>query len=262
MEVNSRDGIPIRLTEGLSLVTTTWESELARKRLSEADIDAQSSADLANSLTRLDELLDPSRLPPLWIDMSSEPPTIFTNEESAPDQAIKVTPESMLLGRRSQILRQLKRATEAAKVEMSERAEKSLDDAEKKSIEAELERLDEDEARFEKLRNEGNARSAQRAFALEMEATQLQADIDERERRTRAEIWQTRLSRDSIAAIVGGVLLISFATAVIVAMFTDTSTTDVVQNSFLLILGYFFGAAVRGRPGGASDQDAPRAPTP
>ena len=256
MEVNSRDGmIPVRrLTKGLSLVTETWESELAGKRLSETDIDAQSSADLANSLTRLDELLDPSLLPPLWIDISSDPPTTFTNEGSAPDQAIKVTPTSLLLGRRSQILRELKRANEAAKVEMSRKlAEKSSDDPEIPSIDAELERLDEEKARFEKLRNEGNARSAQRDFTLEMQALQLQADIDERERRTRADIWLARLSRDSIAAFVGGVLLISFAAAVIVAMFIDTRITDVVQNSFLLILGFFFGAAVTRRPSGASD---------
>ncbi len=150
-------------------------------------------------------------------------------------------------------------------------AEKSPDDPEISSIEDKLERLNEEEVHFDELRNEGNARSDQRAFALEMQATQLQADlqaiqlqadIDERERRTRADIWQTRLSRDSIAAIVGGVLLISFAIAVIVAMFTGTEITDVVQNSFLLILGYFFGAAVARRPSGASDQDAPRAPTP
>ncbi len=92
-----------------------------------------------------------------------------------------------------------------------------------------------------------------RRFDLEREKTRAQI---------RTRIWQTRLSRDSIAAIVGGVLLIALATATIVAMFTDTEVTDVVQNSFLLILGYFFGAAVGRRPGGASDQDAPRAPTP
>ncbi len=274
MERNSGDGMddPRRLSEGLSLVTATWESELAGKRLGEADIDGQSSADLANSLTRLDELLDPSLLPPLWIDISSDPPTTFTNEGSAPDQAIKVTPESLLRGRRAQILRQLKRATEAEKVEMSRKlAEKSPDDPEISSIEDKLERLNEEEVHFDELRNEGNARSDQRAFALEMQATQLQADIqaiqlqadiDERERRTRTELWLARLSRDSIAAIVGGVLLISFAIAVIVAMFTGTEITDVVQNSFLLILGYFFGAAVARRPSSASDQDAPRAPTP
>ncbi len=283
MEVNSRDWSPPRhLAEGLSQVTTRWESALDGMKLSEADIDAQarSSDDLADSLTRLDQLLeDPSLLPPLWLDMSTDPPAIFVDEESAPDQASKVTPENMLAGRRSQILRLLKRANKNAKDDLLSRKknEESLGIGEMQQIDGELKRLDEDAERLDKDRNEANALSDQRGLNRELEIQRLQAEIEENKSRTRAELklvaektraqiknrrWQTLLGRDSIAAIVGGVLLIGFATAAIVAMFTDTEMTDVVQNSFLLILGYFFGAAVARRPGGSSDQDAPRAPTP
>ncbi len=283
MEVNSRDWSPSRhLAEGLSQVTTRWESALDGMKLSEADIDAQarSSDDLADSLTRLDQLLeDPSLLPPLWLDMSTDPPAIFVDEESAPDQASKVTPENMLAGRRSQILRLLKRANKNAKDDLLSRKknEESLGIGEMQQIDGELKRLDKDAERLDKDRNEANALSDQRGLNRELEIQRLQAEIEENKSRTRAELklvaektraqiknrrWQTLLGRDSIAAIVGGVLLIGFATAAIVAMFTDTEMTDVVQNSFLLILGYFFGAAVARRPGGASDQDAPRALTP
>ncbi|MCH7583392.1 MAG: hypothetical protein IIC72_12270 [Acidobacteria bacterium] len=290
MEVNSRDWSPPRhLAEGLSQVTTRWESALDGMKLSEADIDAQarSSDDLAASLTRLDQLLeDPSLLPSLWLDMSTDAPAIFVDEESAPDQASKVTPENMLAGRQSQILRLLKRANKNAKDDLLSRKknEESLGIEEMQQIDGELKRLDDDAERLEKDRNEANALSDQRRLNRELEIQRLQAEIEENKSRfdlereeTRAELklvaektraqiknrrWQTLLGRDSIAAIVGGLILIGFATAAIVAMFTDTEMTDVVQNSFLLILGYFFGAAVARRPGGASDQDAPRAPTP
>jgi hypothetical protein len=247
-------------------------------KLSEADIDGQarSSDDLADSLTRLDQLLeDPSVLPPLWIDMSTDLPAIFVDEESAPDQASKVTPENLLAGRQSQILRLLKRANKNAKDDLLSRKknEESLGIGEMQRIDGELKRLDGDAERLEKDRNEANALNNQRGLDRELQIQWLRAEIEENKSRfdlereeTRAQIknriWQTRLGRDSIAAIVGGVLLIALATAAIVAMFTDTEMTDVVQNSFLLILGYFFGAAVGRRPGGASDHDAPRAPTP
>ena len=272
MERNSGDGMdPRSLTEGLSLVTATWESELASKRLSEADIDAQSSADPADSLTRLDDLLeDPRLLSPLWIDMSGESPTAFTDEKSAPNQAIEVTPESLVRGRRAQILRRSKLANEAAKAELfHELDENSLDDVEMQSIEDKLERLDVEEGHLDELRNEGNALDARRTFERQMERQQFEANLEESRRRfdlvaekTRAGLRSQWRSRESIAAIVGGALLISFAITAIVAMFTGTEITDVVQNSFLLILGYFFGAAVGRRPDGANDQDAPRARTP
>jgi hypothetical protein len=246
------DGMtPGRLKEGLSLVTTTWESELASQRLSEADIDAQSSGDLADSLTRLDELLkDPRLLSPLWIDMSSESPITYTDEKSAPNHAIEMTPESLLRGRRAQILRKSKLANEAAKAELfHELDENSLDGVEKQSIEDKLERLDVEEVHLDELRNEGNALDARRKFENEMERRRFDLVAE----KTRFGLRSQWRSRESIAAIVGGALLISFAITAIVAMFTGTEITDVVQNSFLLILGYFFGAAVGRRPDGAND---------
>jgi hypothetical protein len=140
-------------------------------------------------------------------------------------------------------------------------------------IDSDLNRLNEDAEHLEKDRAEANALNNQRGLNRELQIQRLWAEIEENRSRfdlerekTLAQIkdrrWQTRVTLDSIAAIVGGVLLIALATTAIVAMFTDTEITDVVQNSFLLILGYFFGAGVLKRRGGASDQDAPRAPTP
>ena len=49
--------------------------------------------------------------------------------------------------------------------------------------------------------------------------------------------------RESVASIVGALLLVSLGAAVIISMFTHTPTSQIVTSSFLLILGYFFGQA-------------------
>jgi CheY-like chemotaxis protein len=72
--------------------------------------------------------------------------------------------------------------------------------------------------------------------------------------RARAEIWHSFLARESMASIVGGLLLVVLSVALIVAMFTNTAPPEVVVNAFLLILGYFFGqSAARSR--GSKEED-------
>jgi len=93
----------------------------------------------------------------------------------------------------------------------------------------------------------------QEVFERGMELQRFQLEAEERRSARKDRWWQVRASKDSIAAIVGGVLLIVLAIAVIAAMFTDTATTDVVQNSFLLILGYFFAATVSRPETGGGD---------
>jgi hypothetical protein len=49
------------------------------------------------------------------------------------------------------------------------------------------------------------------------------------------------LERESVASIIGALLLLSLGIALIIAMFTHTIASQIVTSSFLLILGYFFG---------------------
>jgi hypothetical protein len=76
----------------------------------------------------------------------------------------------------------------------------------------------------------------------ETQARNLKLEVDLQERRTA--IRQSWLARESIASIVGAILLLLLAGTLIVAMFTGTTVVDVIANSFLLILGYFFGQSV------------------
>jgi hypothetical protein len=238
---------------------------LSEHDLDRQSIDNQTSSELRDSLVRIDELIeDPSPISTLWADSGG---AVYALDEVPPGAGGgRVTAEPMLRRRHDYILSRLLRATETEKAHLSrERAEPSLDDEARQSIESQVEQLEAEEARLDELRSESAALREEHAFERQLQAKEFQleaeerrADMASREKLAVADAksrwWQTRLSRDSIAAIVGGLLLIGFATAVIVAMFSDTEITDVVQNSFLLILGYFFGATVASRPFSETNQ--------
>jgi len=86
--------------------------------------------------------------------------------------------------------------------------------------------------------------------AVAAEEAQLRAQIDQQmeiarieifERRSR--VWQTFLERQSVATIVGAILLIAILLFISVASAIGASIPELMSNAFLVILGYFFGQA-------------------
>ncbi|OQQ13130.1 hypothetical protein B0675_39565 [Streptomyces sp. M41(2017)] len=107
--------------------------------------------------------------------------------------------------------------------------------------------------------------AAVRAVASEESALQFQRErdlallkIQLSERR-----WSYRsklLARDAIAPMIGAILLVGLAVTLVVAMFLGTTVSELISNSFLIVLGYFFGQTTerRSQPesaGGPSGQD-------
>lgn len=71
------------------------------------------------------------------------------------------------------------------------------------------------------------------------------AEIDELARldivARRWEVRRAMLEREPAAVLVGGVLLVGMAVALIIAMFIHTPVPEILASGFLLILGFFFG---------------------
>lgn len=71
--------------------------------------------------------------------------------------------------------------------------------------------------------------------------------------RRRWEVRKAMLEREPAAVLVGGLLLLGIAGALVVAMFTHTTVPEILSSGFLLILGFFFGQnSTRGGPPGSS----------
>ncbi len=63
---------------------------------------------------------------------------------------------------------------------------------------------------------------------------------------------KSMLEREPAAVLIGGLLLLILTGTLIVGMFTSTEIPEILGNSFLLILGFFFGQTTH--RGGRSDQ--------
>ncbi|MGW4650805.1 hypothetical protein [Kitasatospora sp. NPDC004289] len=101
---------------------------------------------------------------------------------------------------------------------------------------------------------EQESRAVDRAAAAR--AAEMRLDVELRARRS--EIYKSLLERETVAGAVGPVLMFLLAGSLIVAMFTHTPITTAVSDSFLLILGYFFGQAT-GRRAERPRGEAPEA---
>jgi hypothetical protein len=82
-------------------------------------------------------------------------------------------------------------------------------------------------------------RAEDRRLADEETRQRLKVELFER----RSVVWQRWFERESVATIMGAVLLVGLVAALVVAMFTGTTVPELISNAFLIILGYFFGQA-------------------
>ncbi|WP_432830683.1 hypothetical protein [Dactylosporangium sp. CA-092794] len=61
--------------------------------------------------------------------------------------------------------------------------------------------------------------------------------------------WRMRrslLEREPVAALIGAIILVAIAVALIVGMFAKVAVPEVLANAFLVILGFFFGQPTSG----------------
>jgi len=72
---------------------------------------------------------------------------------------------------------------------------------------------------------------------IQIDLARLNAEIFER----RSKVWFSLLERESAATILGGVLLLIILVAHVTAIFSKFSIPEILNNAFLIILGYFFG---------------------
>ena len=57
---------------------------------------------------------------------------------------------------------------------------------------------------------------------------------------------QSLLTREFVAVLVGAILLITFAVFLMVAMYKNIQTTEVIANGFFVLLGFFFSQTAKG----------------
>ena len=81
-----------------------------------------------------------------------------------------------------------------------------------------------------------------RELTFKMEVERAKLDMEKSERK--AKVTQSYLERDYVATLIGGALLIIIICSLIIGMFLRIPSTDIINSTLLLILGYFFGQSV------------------
>lgn len=76
---------------------------------------------------------------------------------------------------------------------------------------------------------------------LELKIWLSQEEMRIKQRESISRTWLSFLEKESMASILGGFLLLSILIAQLVSLFQKLEVPDILNNSFLVILGYFFG---------------------
>lgn len=112
---------------------------------------------------------------------------------------------------------------------------------EKPAVRDELQRkLNELEADANRWRDQAiAAEDAQRRAQLAQQIDIARIEVFER----RSLVWQRFLERQSVATIIGTILLIAMFVFIAISTALKAAIPELVSNAFLVILGYFFGQA-------------------
>ncbi|MEV6287114.1 hypothetical protein [Kribbella sp. NPDC051770] len=216
------------------------ETHLRREGLSLAQISRQTSDELEVSLNKINRLLDGSKAQFDLLMRDEDMASILPAWNDVDRHEVQRVFRSGLLHRKSLILKRLQELRPAEQIRDIREAiaARVSDTAVRESL---LQVVD--DAESDQKKEQERLASEEREVQQEERRQKLQMDMFER----RTAVYHTFLERESIASIVGAVLLLLLAISLIVSMFVGTAATEVVSNSFLLVLGYFFGQGVARR---------------
>lgn len=231
------DAVTNQITEFQNQARRFFEPQLRTLGLAEDQVRGQNLAELKVSLQTIDKAIEhPESFGTLRMKATVHGFVVVTQESSAV-VAVGILP--ILLERRIQILnriRQIEVEEDVTKLE-EELAKSSADTEKSRRIEDELEAKRKEESRLQQLAAESSRREEDRV------EKRLQVELQAK----KTAIRQTWLARESVASLIGGLLLLALATTLVVAMFSATPVSEIVSSAFLVILGYFFGNSVRER---------------
>lgn len=229
-----------------------FEPQFASLGLSVTTIDNQTLDDLRASLARVNELIgNPGDLGTFRLSTSTASAIVARAEATFEVGALPI-----LLQRKRLILDRIAMLGGKAQASTLRDLVADVQDQDVKArLNTEVSRLEAAAEDFAKETREVEraARLAEIGFQSAYSEARLEMERSER----RAAIRERFLERESVATIVGGVLLIVLTAALIAAMFTTTAVPEIVSNGFFIILGYFFGqtagrAAARSEPSAGS----------
>ncbi|TDW49877.1 hypothetical protein EV144_102305 [Flavobacterium sp. 270] len=221
-----------------------FEKILDKMGFSSKDLKYLSSEQLRNKLEELDNLLKNKEL------NEKHSTSYFENEDyiledkrSAKNRVgFYISIETNLIAKKKEVFELLKSIERDDKIDSVSKLVKNIENKdlqtqltkELKELQQQAGKFAQEEKAIDKEFNKINL------IKEELELSRSRLDIFDK----KSQIWLKILAKESIASILGGVILFIMTVSLLVSMFIGIKTTSIIENAFLLILGYFFGQAV------------------
>jgi len=227
-----------KLPDVLVITRAFFEPQLIAIGLGKEQIEQQIEKELEQSLEVVNEAIkNPNAFGLLRLELAVESGKLtFMVTKAASESHIEVNALPLLLERKRRIVDRLRIIRGYETIEhLQNLALNEADPAGQEKLKRQREEL---EAEIQMLQKQAQSQSQEELKARKEWAT-LSVELFER----RSKVWQSFLARESVATTVGGLLLILITIALLIAMFLNVQIPALVNNAFLVILGYFFGQA-------------------
>ncbi|GHO65730.1 hypothetical protein KSC_046220 [Ktedonobacter sp. SOSP1-52] len=229
---------------------------LKEKGIEAVNIDALDLVSLKNELFKLTKVIKDQEIPPRYrigiklnkdvhiadIYIQNDP----TNEISRLNAVTTVYARPILELFKDRIAARISLLEEQEKIESIRGIVSNIQGENVRiKLENELNELDELRSKVETLNKqikENEEHQKDRQFEMELQLTRRQRMAEIREIELKP--WKTFVERESVSTILGALLLLIIVISLIAAMFNHVTSPEILNNAFLVILGYFFGQTV------------------
>jgi hypothetical protein len=214
-----------------------FEPQLEQLGFSKSQIENHSLTDLQLNLDSINEAIKhPESFGSLSFNVQADGRLYITKSKSDAHFEIGILP--LLLDRKKLVLERIRVLSANEKIETIQDLVNNVEDEEvKKKIGKEIEGLRYESQRLREQSKEVEEGQSEERIKIQIDLARLNAEIFER----RSKVWFSLLERESAATILGGVLLLIILVAHVTAIFSKFSIPEILNNAFLIILGYFFG---------------------
>lgn len=244
-----RDWALIKLTGTIASISGAaeryYEPQLKSVGLGKDDIQSQTLPDLEKSLQKVDDaILRKDTFGTVRFKATPDGQIVV----STTDEGIETSIGPTLLARKALIVERMRQLRTIEDVgSLRNIVEANVAEPAKAKIIEKIEKVEREASEWREKVQEIEDAQKEEKLKLDAELVRMEAEGKLFERR--AAVWQTFLARESVASVVGSILLLVIAMGLLIAMFTGIQTTEIVGNAFLVLLGYFFGKTDGRKPG-------------
>jgi hypothetical protein len=210
-----------------------FEPQLINIGLGEEQIATYALPQLHEALDRVNDAIShPDSFGVLKLRMTAASVFVVSTESQ-----IEVGALPLLLQRKRLIVARIAILTGEEKVDDLRSVAQKADPVVRDELQRKIDALD---AEVKEWRNQAiAAEDAQRKTQLAQQLEIAQIEVFER----RSRVWQSFLERQSVATIIGAILLVAMFIFIAISASLKSDIPELISNAFLVILGYFFGQA-------------------